>query len=254
MTAPRKQPMTERQKFTKSVLKHRKKRATEADKMMLKRYGSSEPTAETCEKQGKAHRAATVDRAGRLRRPSCVKSQPGIEPGTMRSKVRIVVKQGTLAPWKASLPAEERHRALLVALERLADQKSIGQYEAAVSIARKLNTLYIYRKNNANPAVVETCNKVLDDEEWLRNRFDMAPLGRKQRQCPLPAAADLNRAIVDDFVKRANRATQQKQKKQARAKVDKKPQTSSSWNEFRSRHKGQGYSQAELSHMYRSGQ
>lgn len=166
-----------------------------------------------------------------------MKQQVRSKSDAKRGQVRIVVEAGTLAPWKAALPTDERRRALLVALERMKNEKGIGEYDAAMSIARKLNALFIYRKSNRNPAVVDTCNKILDDEEWLRAEFDMAPLDRKRRQCLLPAAAvaaaDLNRAI-------AGKAQQ------------KKPSTL--WNEFRSRHKGSGYSLAQLSQMYRNAQ
>lgn len=110
--------------------------------------------------------------------------QSAFDAKPKQSKVRITVKKGGLAPWKAVLPIEDRRWALLEALHRTMDEENLSQHDAAIKIVKRLNVLYVYRKNNASPKVVSVCNKILDDEEWFRSELELPPLDRKKRKCP----------------------------------------------------------------------
>lgn len=110
--------------------------------------------------------------------------QSAFDAKPKQSKVRITVKKGGLAPWKAVLSIEDRRWALLEALHRTMDEENLSQHDAAIKIVKRLNVLYVYRKNNASPQVVSVCNKILDDEEWFRSELELPPLDRKNRKCP----------------------------------------------------------------------
>ena len=174
-----------KQNYSQRQISERDARKEEARKRLLNEYGSIEPTEKECRARGMGYRQPTITKSGALRKPSCVK-QAGLKQDRKRTQVRIAVRKGTLAPWKAVLPPKERHEALLQAIERAQDEFDLTPHDAAIKIVRKLNALYIYRKNNRARNVVEVCNKILDDEEWLREHFGLNPLDRSARRCPTP--------------------------------------------------------------------
>lgn len=172
----------EKKNYSQRQIAERDRRRERAHRRMMKEYGAVEPTEKQCRERGMGYRGPTITKSGQLRKPSCVK-QSGLDPKRKPSSVRIAVRKGTLAPWKAILPAKERHQALLQAVKRAEDEFDLSTYDAAIKVARKLNVLYIYRKNNRSASVAEVCNKILDDEEWLRDHFGLNPLDRSARRC-----------------------------------------------------------------------
>jgi len=207
--------------------------------------GRDYPTAEQCEKQGKVLRQGTVDKRGTVRCPTCVKDT-GRKGSSGAATQRIVVRQGTLFPWKAMEPANVRHAALHIAVERHMHEKASSDHDAAIAIARKLNVLYIYRKNDARPAVALTCNRVLDDEEWLRQAYGLAPLDRTARQCQLSEKAAL-RATASANAKRQTNKGRKKATKKATSKKPSQFRSAKTWPQFLAANKGKGHTMSDLS-------
>lgn len=226
-------------KFQHSVSEERARRAAEA-RSRCKQMGRVQPSDADCRAQGKTLREGTVDKRDRVRCASCV-ADTGRKGSRRAGTPRIAVRKGTLHPWKAMETAKTRHAALHIAVERHKQETGSSEREAALAIARKLNVLYIYRKNDARPAVALTCNRVLDDEEWLRNEYGLEPLDRAARQCQMDERAALAGTLAQEAKKTARRQPADTSKPKSQ-----QFRSAATWSQFLSANKGRGYSMAEL--------
>ena len=216
----------------------RKARSDDAEvRRRCDQLGRKYPSAAQCRAQGKVLRSGSITKNDVVRCPTCIKDvgKPG-KAGP--STPRIPITKGTLDPWKATEPAAVRRDALVQAVEREMRKTGESEHDAAVSIARHMNVLYIFRKNDRRPAVALTCNRVLDDEEWLRNYYDLEPLDRKARQCPLSEQQAIGAMLATEA------STQRSAKKKSKAMRVFQP--ANSWREFLKQNAGQGFSMKEL--------